>query len=146
MRIVALILAGLALAACGGGSDADPVSKPAASTAVATTTPPPAPVATADPAVELEEAVRAYSSAFLDGDGAGAYELLSERCRDRTPLSEFASITEQAKTAYGPQDVTSIDVTVNGEQAQATYGYADASLNQDKEPWVNEAGWRNDDC
>ncbi len=88
----------------------------------------------------------AYSAAFLSGDGAAAYALLSSRCQERTQLSEFAAIVEQAGETYGPQDIESIEVTVNGTQAQATYTYGDDTLNQDREPWVDEAGWKNDDC
>lgn len=88
----------------------------------------------------------AYSAAFLSGDGAAAYALLSARCQERTPLSEFAAIVEQAGEAYGPQDIESIEVTINDTQAQATYTYGDDTLSQDSEPWVNESGWKNDDC
>lgn len=139
-RTVPAALLLVALTGCSGSGSDQPAATPAPTTTATTDAP------TSAPQDDLETAVRAYSAAFLSGDGAKAYALLSSRCRDRTPLSEFAAITEEAKTTYGPQKITSLDLTENGDQAQATYGYSDASLNQDKEPWVNEAGWRNDDC
>lgn len=45
--------------------------------------------------------MRAYSDAFLTGDATTAYELLSERCRKRTSLSEFTGIVTAAKQMYG---------------------------------------------
>lgn len=139
MRFLVVAVLALVLSACSSSED-DAPEEPQASTSE------PAPAPTVDPADELEAAVEAYSAAFLSGDGAAAYNLLSERCRDRTPLSEFAGVVEQASAVYGEQAITSLEVTVNGEQAQATYGYADPTLDQDREPWVNEGGWRNDDC
>ena len=138
MRYLPLVLAGLLLSGCGGGSD-QPADKPAPTSKAPTTTP--------APGDALEESVRAYSAAFLRGDGAAAYELLSKRCRNRTRLSEFEALAEQAQARYGPEEIATLKVKVNGDQAQATYTYAQSQiLDQDNERWVNEAGWRNDDC
>jgi hypothetical protein len=95
---------------------------------------------------ELRAAVTAYSEAFLSGDGATAYGYFSSRCQDRVPLSDFAAAVEQAGETYGPMAIESLDVTLNGTQAQATYTYSDSDLDQTNEPWVDEDGWRVDDC
>lgn len=124
----------LALAAC-GGSD-----KPDETTTSAST------LAAPNPSADLEAAVRNYSSAFLTGDGAAAYALLSERCQDATPLSDFAAITEQAADTYGEVAIKSLKVKVDGDKGTATYTYPVATLNQSEQSWVNEDGWKWDAC
>lgn len=63
------------------------------------------------------------------------------------PLSEFASLTEQAKVLYGHVKIETVDVTVHGEKATATYTYAVPAINQTDEPRVVKGvGWRSDDC
>lgn len=94
----------------------------------------------------LEDAVRAYSAAFLAGRGEDAHRLLSRRCRAAVPLSSFAAIADQAHALYGPTEIESLTVEVRGTKATATYAFADEALAQADEPWVDEDGWRNDDC
>lgn len=92
--------------------------------------------------------MQAYSDAFLMGDGAAAYALLSARCQERNTEAEFTSIVDRAGEQYGdPLPFKSFDAEISGDLARATYTYAVAEINQDAEPWVREGGeWREDDC
>ncbi|WP_028637721.1 hypothetical protein [Nocardioides sp. URHA0032] len=123
----------LALTACGGGSDGSDGSAKAGAD---------------DESAAIREAAQAYSDAYLTGDADAAYGLLSQRCQDRTPADQFASVVQTAKAQYGSAlDFKSFDADVNGEQARVTYTYDTAAINQDQEPWVKESGeWREDDC
>lgn len=100
-----------------------------------------------DHEADLKKAVTEYTHAFLTGDGATAYAMLSAKCRAATPLSEFAAITEQARDTYGDVKIDSLKVTVDGRKARATYTFPVPAINQTEELWVAEAGsWKNDDC
>jgi hypothetical protein len=100
-----------------------------------------------DASSKLEAAVRAYTAAFLGGDGAGAYGLLSERCRNETARNEFLGAVSLAAAQYGEAKITGYKDDVNGGAATATYELTDSSLNQMDERWVLEDGtWHNDDC
>lgn len=35
---------------------------------------------------------------------------------------------------------------MRGDLARLTYTYAVSQINQSDEPWVDENGWKNDDC
>jgi hypothetical protein len=84
----------------------------------------------------LEAAVRAYSAAYLGGDGYGAWALLSQRCQ-----------MKMAEVEYGSAILESLTGTVNGNQGRATYTYSDPAINQQNQPWVFEAGdWHYDHC
>lgn len=131
----------VALVACGSGGDGDESaggspsqSSPASSGASAED--------------ELEEAYRAYIKAFLTGDGATAYQLLSQRCQESEPLSEFAAITESAAELYGEVDYTIDSITVDGDEGQVDATYAVEALNSGGgSVWVYEdGGWRSDKC
>lgn len=141
MRLQLVIAAALlTLSACSTEGSGDRPDTP--TTAVKATAAP-----HRDPADAVERAVRAYSKAFLGGDGATAYALLSKRCRAMVPLSEFAGFTEQAKQTYGDVDLKSMKTRVKGAAAWATYTYPVPAINQTNEKWVNESGrWHNDDC
>lgn len=97
---------------------------------------------------ELQTAVTAYSDAFLTGDGATAYALLSERCKDRLPEPRFTAEVQQAGQLYGSAlPLESYHAEVSGDLARVTYTYSVSAINQDREPWVRESGqWREDDC
>ena len=146
-----VIVSTFLLASCGGGSDDgdDSADRPSASpspTAVPTeektTTKP-----VVDHEAELKKAVTEYTHAFLTGDGATAYGLLSATCRAAMPLSEFAAITEQARDTYGDVKIDALKVSVDGRKARATYTFPVPAINQSEEPWVVEDGsWKNDDC
>jgi hypothetical protein len=140
MKIAAALLTVLlSLTACGGSSDNTPTPK--ASATVTTTTP------AADPSSDLKAAVHAYSKAYLTGDGASAYAMLTKRCRTKLALSEFAAASESAKSLYGNVPIKTLDVKVNGTKATATYTYAVATINQTDQPWVFESGaWHYDQC
>lgn len=148
LAVIPLLLA----SACSGGSDGDDRgddSPPA--TAEATTPEPQADEPESEePGAEsaIREAARAYSDAFLTGDADAAYELFSERCKARTDETEFASSVSVASGMYGdPLPFATFEADVSGDMARVTYTYADApEINQDSEPWVNENGWRQDDC
>jgi hypothetical protein len=147
LRTASALLMLILLSGC-SGSDQPAASEPAAT--VATTgapAPSPTPTDTAAPKDDLKTAIAAYSAAYLTGDGAGAYGLLSQRCQEVLPLSEFDGLTEQARDLYGDVKIESVDVEVDGNQATATYTYAVSAINQTDEPWVIEGTrWKNDDC
>ena len=140
LLVGAVALSALLLSGCGGKSEEKISDSPAA--AVQTTTP--APPSAED---DLTVAVAAYSKAYLTGDGANAYALLSKKCQANMPLSEFAGLTEQAKTLYGNVKIKSVKVVVDGDQVTATYTYPVPAINQTDEPWVLEDGtWHNGEC
>lgn len=150
-RVLAMRLRGTAttlllltlLSACSGSDEPD-VSEPLATIS---TTAAPTPSATAAPEDDLKTAIADYSTAYLTGDGATAHGLLSQRCQGVLPLSELASLTEQARDLYGDVKIESVDVDVDGDQATATYSYPVPAINQTDEPWLIEGtGWKNDDC
>lgn len=111
-------LALLTLSACGGGSDTEP----------------------------LESAVRDYSDAYLGGDGQAAYDLMSERCQSTMTVDDMKTLANAAKDTYGELDIKSIDAEVDGDSGTVTYTYDVETLNQTDQPWVNEDGWRYDNC
>jgi hypothetical protein len=137
---LALAALGLAVAACSGGHHTNP--KPAAHSQ------PPANGDQAAGRAGLEAAVRAYSAAYLGGDGAKAYDLLSARCQERHDRDEMDSLTAAAKNRYGQQPVKTLTVDQLGAGlARVTYTFSSAELAQTSEPWVFErSGWREDDC
>lgn len=142
MRLLvgAVALSALLLSGCGGKSD-DKTSVPTPAAVQATT---PAPPSTED---NLTVAITSYSKAYLTGDGATAYALLSKKCQNAMPLSEFAGLTEQAKSLYGNVRIKTVKVEVDGDHATATYSYPVPAINQTNEPWVLEDGtWHNGEC
>lgn len=158
MLVPAAVLIALTLTACGGSDDsgegsAEPsttpeteISAPATSAAA---TPTPAPSESAEaPEAALEASYRTYIKAFLTGDGAAAYELLSERCKAEMPLSEFAEVTETAADLYGLVDYTIESVEVDGKRGTLDATYPVEALNQGGgSVWVLEGDeWRSDKC
>jgi len=137
------------LVSCSGGSGESKASDdPSASPSVTvTSSEAPTTKPAVDPMTAVEKVVTKYTHAFLTGDGATAYGLLSDRCQAAMPLSEFAAVTEQARDTYGDVKIDSLDVRVDGRKARATYTFPVPAINQKDEPWVVEDGkWRNDDC
>ena len=139
----------LTLTACGGDSeDSEAAPTPAPSQASASTTPTEEVSEAPSEEEALEEAYRTYVDAFLTGDAATAYPLLSERCREANALSEFATISESAAELYGPVDYTIENVTVDGDTGKVEASYAVEALNEDGgSTWVLEGGeWHTDRC
>ncbi|WP_230205343.1 hypothetical protein [Parafrankia elaeagni] len=96
----------------------------------------------------LEAAVRAYSQAYLGGQGSAAYGLLSQRCQARISVADMEALTAAAQEQYGPESITTLTVnTLAGTLARVSYPYPDPAINQREEPWVFENGaWHQDDC
>lgn len=96
----------------------------------------------------LRKAVTSYSNAYLTGDADTAYAQLSARCVNRTTVTEFAELVSAAETAYGSAlPLATYSANISGDLARVTYTYADATINQESEPWVKESGkWKQDDC
>jgi hypothetical protein len=145
------IAAGLALTAALAGCSDDSDDKPKAETKTASEAPATSEEPTASegsPEQEVEAAYHAYVEAFLTGDGATAYALLSERCQSLFKLSEFAEISEQAAELYGLVDYEIKSVTVDGDRAVVDAEYPVEALNQGGGTgWVLESGeWRDDKC
>jgi hypothetical protein len=147
--------ASLVLAGCGDATDQEvPVatgkSAPAESSSPDGTSSPQASAATDEAGTkdELRFAVKAYSDAFLTGDAATAYGLLSERCRKRTSLSEFTGIVTAAEQMYGSAlPLATYSAKVSDDLARVTYTYSIKAINQEAEPWTREGGnWHQDDC
>ena len=150
--LVPVVMIVLVLAACSGGSsDASTTSTTLAAT---TTTAVAATIAdatsattTTTPAPKLEDAVRAYTEAFLGGDSDASYALLSERCHGEEASADWKDIVDQAHALYGDATITSYTDDVNGNIATATYELSDPTLNQTNERWLIEGGrWVNDEC
>ena len=147
--------AGLVLTGCGNATDpvvpaAAGKSAPVESSSPAGTSSPQVSGATAEAGAkdELRSAVKAYSDAFLTGDAAAGYKLLSERCRKRTSLSEFTGIVTVAEQMYGSAlPLATYSAKVSGDLARVTYTYSIKAINQEAEPWTREGGnWHQDDC
>lgn len=143
-----LIFAFAATGACSASQSPGPSPKvPAPAGASATMRVPTSPTPAAENA-ELRAAVTTYSDAFLSGDSATAYAILSERCKARTDEVAFASIVKSAAATYGaPLPFATYDAEVNGSQARVSYTYAVPAINQSQEPWAyEESKWHQDDC
>jgi len=149
--IPVLLLIGCTNATSKNGSESvspSPVQSATASPAISVASSSPASASpTSGPNAELKNAVQAYSDAFLTGDIA-AYDMLTERCRQRHSRSEFASILALAKARYGSKlPIRTYDAQISGDLARVTYTYDVAEINQTAEPWAREAGqWKEDDC
>lgn len=96
----------------------------------------------------LEPAVRAYVAAFIGGDEATAFALLSDRCQKKVGENSFVLVVTQAHEQYGSATIVSYRDDVTGSTATATYDMSDPALNRSgPQPWVLENGaWRMDRC
>ena len=126
MRRAALAVLAVGLAACG-------------STA--------APAATASDQ-QLKDAVTTYSNAYLGGDGASAFNLLSSRCQLSIGMQQISAQATAAHSVYGVLPISTINVdSESGSRATVSYTYAVTTLNQSHQPWVLQGGsWRYDNC
>lgn len=143
----------LALSACASGNDE---SLQPAETVTVTESPSSSaaePEPPAEPAASSEDDLRAAAEtffvAFFGGDGAAAYEMLSDRCKGATPLSEYASVVEAANELYGQVQVEIRDVRIDGDRGLVDADTGVPALEQ-SEPgfdWVMVDGrWLSDKC
>jgi hypothetical protein len=142
---ISVVVAVILLAGCGSSEDVTPETSPSA----AATSPPStqAEEPTTPTAPSLEDAVQAYTTAFLGGDADAAYALLTQRCRNETARNNFADIVRQATAQWGGETIIAYEEKVNGNVATATYELSDPVLNQTEERWILEdGGWHNDEC
>ena len=145
--VAGILVATLAACSSGGSSQTanSSTSEPSASRSSSSS---PSPNAAPDGAHELEIAVRAYSAAFLGGEGDAAYQMLSARCRNRVAHDQFVLEVAVAKQAYGDAAMQTFSIDqISGGLARVTYTYDKAAINQASEPWAFEDGaWHEDDC
>ncbi len=113
----------------------------------------PAPLPTSTPTSEatapaLQDAVRAYSAAYLGGEADVAWSILSSRCQDRLGRSEFNALVSGATALYGDAKIQDFHIDeLAGTLARVTYTFDNPAINQDREPWSFEDGaWKEDDC
>ncbi|MEU2675791.1 hypothetical protein ABZ638_02770 [Streptomyces sp. NPDC007107] len=144
LRTLVALAALAALSACTQGSDGTPGAAPATPRATASSS---APVDTAP----LESSVRAYVKAYYAPDTAGAYALLSTRCRKVWSRESLEALMDRAAQTAGQLGRTytlqrlSVD-RIQGDGAQVTYGVGDPKYDE-RTSWVREDGeWHNDLC
>jgi hypothetical protein len=141
----------LLLALTGCSSDSSTDDKPPTATASPSADPTTAPSAepSADPdAAALEQAVRAYSTAYFATDTTKAYGMLSARCAAKIPADMYGPVIESTVKQYGVHDIKTLTVDqLAGDLARVTYTYAVPALDQKSQPWAREGGqWRYDGC
>jgi hypothetical protein len=134
-----LVVGALLLAACGDDAGDD-----TGTSATGNTSPP----VTGPEADALEQAVRAYSAAFLAGDTVAVRALQSARCQEAIPDDGLAAAVAGANAAYADAQIEELRVlTITGDAGRVSYTYSDPVINQTDEPWIREGGaWRMDDC
>ena len=145
----------LLLVGCGGSSTTTVTptttlapDTTAATTAGASTTTVPASTTTtttAAPATEadadsVKKAVRAYSDAFLGGHAKEAWLMRTPAAQAGGSYAEFAVAVAAAKEIYGDAEMTSLEVTVTGDTASATYTYDIAEISQTNQVWIKQDG------
>jgi hypothetical protein len=106
----------------------------------------PPPSVPPDEAAALEAAVRGYTAAFVAGDVATAYAVLSSGCQDELRQAEFRRIVRPVVREYGGAQLVSFKITsFSGDRARVTYRFDERALDVKKERWINEDGaWRRD--
>ncbi len=99
---------------------------------------------------DLESSVSDYSEAFFAGEGLGAYDLISERCRAEIAQDEYVAkvVTFAGLLGDSRPEMTSFTVdSLEGESATVSYSYDRGDYDQTAQPWVREeGGWRYDNC
>lgn len=142
-RSAVVFAIGILMAGCGSSDNgtADTPAEPNGATATVVT-----PAGADQPG--LEAAVRAYSQAYLAGQGSVAHGLLSQRCQERISTEQMAALAQAAQVQYGAQDISTLTVdALAGTLARVSYAYTDPAINQREEPWVFANGaWHQDDC
>lgn len=144
MKILGAFLAGGLLVSCAEGTPSTPTTVTETVTATATVTA--EPESNPDEAL-LEKAIREYTAAFFT-DAKSAYGLLSEKCQGARPYAEYVQVIELAKITYPDgSEIETLETTINGEKATATYSLEHSELNQTNESWIKESdGWKYNQC
>jgi hypothetical protein len=142
MRTYAAIAAVVLLAGCSGPSDDQPDDAPISLPAGVPTKQ----LSRAER--ELATAYRTFVDAFLSGEGATAYDLLSERCQGVYSPEEYVDGSADAAEDFGLVDYVIVSVTVNGDTGEVDGEFPVAELNHDGgTAFVLEDGkWRADRC
>ncbi len=142
MRTYAAIAAVVLLTGCGGPADDQPDDAPISLPAGVPTKQ----LSRAER--ELAAAYRTFVDAFLSGDGATAYGLLSERCQDVYSAEEYADGSADAAEDIGLVDYVIVSVTVDGDRGEVDGEFPVAELNHEGgTAFVLEDGkWRADRC
>lgn len=97
---------------------------------------------------ELKQAHDQYLGHFVRGESEKVFEMLSERCRDKTDLETVKSTSEDASKLFADIKVIDVDAKVDGDQGTVDATYDVAAFN-DGEPkaWTKEDGkWKWDAC
>lgn len=142
MRAYAAMASVVLLAGCGGAADDQPDDAPISL---------PAGVPTkqlSHAERELATAYRTFVDAFLSGDGATAYDLLSERCQGVYSPEEYADGSADAAEDIGLVDYVIVSVRVDGGRGEVDGEFPVAELNhKGGTAFVLEDGeWRADRC
>lgn len=144
----------LLLVGCGGSTTTvtptttlapDTTAATTAGTSTTTVAAPTTTTTTAAPATEadadsVKKTVRAYSDAFLGGHAKEAWLMRTPAAQAGGSYAEFAVAVAVAKEIYGDAEMTSLEVTVTGDTASATYTYDIAEINQIDQVWIKQGG------
>jgi hypothetical protein len=138
----------ISIAGCSSPTKATPLAPAVSATSMTSSTPSTTPTPTSSAEAELRAAVQAYSDAYLSGDAAKAYALLSERCKKMDTFASFSYGVSQAKIVYGnPLPIRTYKAHIAEGMARVTYTYDASGINQTNQPWTLEAtGWHDDNC
>lgn len=133
----------LALTACSSNDTPDAGTKPATASSTAK---PADPQAAAK--AELEKSVRAYTAALFSGDADTGYALVSARCQDSMPKTQFSAMSESAHHDYGSLQIKTFSIdNLSGDLARVSYGVGVPQFERKAQPWAKEDGtWKWDAC
>ncbi|MEU6343497.1 hypothetical protein ABZ883_21450 [Streptomyces sp. NPDC046977] len=99
----------------------------------------------------LEQAVRAYTTAYFEPDVDTGYAMWSNRCRVAGGKDQLAGLMERAESMNFDHVVYTVERfsvdRVSGAHAVVTYGVGDDPRFDLTERWVREDGaWHYDHC
>jgi hypothetical protein len=146
LKAILPALALIALTACSGNDDTSAAKETV--TVTHTQHSPQLPASSEAPVTPSPRAyVKAYSDAFLTGQGVQAYDYLTDRCKNAIGLQQFLDLTTQAQAQYGLLPWLDYSERVNGDEALVTYTYTKSELNQTAQKWVWDGSkWRYNAC
>lgn len=142
IALAATAAALLTITAC--GTDTKPEPQAGGDPAVEQTTDP-----QAEAEAALKESVRSYTKALFGNDPDAGYDLMSARCQDAMPKTQFAVMAEQAHHDYGAQEATNVKVNeLAGNLARVSYGAGNIpQFDREGQAWTREDGtWKWDAC